>query len=344
MKLPNGYGSVYRLTGNRRRPWTARVTVLHLNNQWKYHYLGYYESRNDALTALAIYNENPYDLDAGRISFAEVYDRWSDEHFRRISRSNALGYQSAYSCCKPLYDLRFIDIRRLHLQHIIDTCGKNYPTLCRIKLLFTALYKYALQNDICGKDYARFVDLSQYVDRNPNKRTHRPFEKAEIDKLWAWKETNEYIGVFLILLYTGFRIGELLSLKKENVNVKERYFDVIAAKTHAGIRRVPMAEKIVPLVELWMEHSKNEFLICTMEGRPFIYRNFTDSYWTPLMAELNMKHTCHDTRHTCISLLARAGVDEKIIRRIVGHKGIGVTEIVYTHFDLETLLTAINKI
>ena len=27
MKLPNGYGSVYKLSGNRRKPWAARVTA-----------------------------------------------------------------------------------------------------------------------------------------------------------------------------------------------------------------------------------------------------------------------------------------------------------------------------
>ena len=27
MKNPNGYGSVFKLTGNRRKPWCARVTV-----------------------------------------------------------------------------------------------------------------------------------------------------------------------------------------------------------------------------------------------------------------------------------------------------------------------------
>ena len=39
-----------------------------------------------------------------------------------------------------------------------------------------------------------------------------------------------------------------------------------------------------------------------------------------------MKHRPHDTRHTCVSLLAAAGIDERIIKKIVGHAGQGVTE------------------
>lgn len=57
-----------------------------------------------------------------------------------------------------------------------------------------------------------------------------------------------------------------------------------------------------------------------------------------------MEHRPHDTRHTCISLLTSAGVDERVIKKIVGHKGQGVTETVYTHFEIDKLLDAINKI
>ena len=57
-----------------------------------------------------------------------------------------------------------------------------------------------------------------------------------------------------------------------------------------------------------------------------------------------MKHRPHDTRHTCISLLASAGVDERIVKKIVGHKGQGVTQVVYTHFEIVELIDAINKI
>ena len=51
-----------------------------------------------------------------------------------------------------------------------------------------------------------------------------------------------------------------------------------------------------------------------------------------------------DLRHTCISMLTVAGVSDKVIKKIVGHKGQGVTEVVYTHFEIEELIDAINKI
>ena len=54
-----------------------------------------------------------------------------------------------------------------------------------------------------------------------------------------------------MLIYTGCRIGELLDLKKENVNLEERYFKIVASKTAAGIRTAPISEKVHPFFEYW---------------------------------------------------------------------------------------------
>ena len=87
-----------------------------------------------------------------------------------------------------------------------------------------------------------------------------------------------------------------------------------------------------------------EFLICSPKEKQFEYDNYFKKYWKPIMEEFQMEHRPHDTRHTCVSLLTEAGVDERIIKRIVGHKGQGVTDTVYTHLELPIKLEAINKI
>lgn len=350
MKLPNGYGSVYRLSGNRRRPWAVRITVSRKEEKdgvthWKYKYLGYYETQAAALTALAHFNENPYDMDSNKITFAEVFEKWSTEHYPKISKSNINGYNASYKLCNILYGMKFNEIRKSHLQNVIDTCGKNYPTLRKLKVLFTVLYKFALENDIVSKDYAQYIDINQYKDRNPNKCDRKPFNKDEIETVWKWKDSNEYINVILMLIYTGVRVTELLDLKKENVNIKERWFDVTASKTESGIRKVPIANKIMPMFEYWYSKNDCEYLLSTPEGKHFEYRNYYDSYWKPFIEQMGIsEHKPHDTRHTCVTLLTTAGVDDKIIKKIVGHKGQSVTETVYTHFEIQQLIDAIDKI
>lgn len=349
MKLPNGFGSVYKLSGKRRNPWVARKTTGWTWNEEKqtsypiYHFIGYYPTRQEALTALADYNKDPYDLHHDTITFKEVYDKWSDIHFAKVKDTN--GYEAAYKLCTKILHMKFVDIKLAHLQNVVDESGKNTPTLKNLKILFGLMWDYAVMHEIVPKDKR---DMIKYVDiskpGNPNAYNREPFKKKEIEMLWKAKDSNIYMNVVLILIYTGLRIGELLDLKKEDVHLEERWFYVREAKTDSGIREVPIAEKIVPFFEYWMKRDC-EYLICTPNNEHFLYRNYYDSYWTPLMTSLSFdKHRPHDTRHTCVSLLTTAGVDERIIKKIVGHKGQGVTETVYTHLELPIKLEAINKI
>lgn len=351
MRLPNGFGSVYKLSGkNRRKPFVARKTVGWTFDEEKgksypiYEFVGYYATRKEALTSLTEYNKDPYDLHHDTITFAEVYDKWSDIHFQKVSDSNIKGYQASFRTCSQLHDMKFVDIKLDHLQKVVDESGKNTPTLKKLKVMFGLMYDYAVRHEIVTpdkRDMVRYVDISQAG--NPNAYNREPFSKKQIQMLWNSKDSNEYITVILMLIYTGVRISEFLDLKKEDIHLEERWFFVKESKTESGIREVPIAEKIVPFFEYWMEKDC-EYLICTPSNEHFVYRNYYDSYWTPIMESLSMKHRPHDTRHTCVSLLTTAGVDERIIKKIVGHKGQGVTEQVYTHLELPIKLEAINKI
>ncbi len=350
MKNPNGYGSVYKLSGKRRNPWVARKTTGWTWNEEKqksfpiYQFIGYYSTRQEAMIALANYNSDPYDLRVNTITFEEVYEKWSEIHFEKVSASNVQGYKASFKLCDGIKNMRFIDIKLDHLQKVVDESGKNSPTLKKLKVMLGLMYDYAVIHEIVTqdkRDMVRYIDISKAG--NPNAYNRKPFAKKEIKMVWDAKDANIYMSVVLILIYTGVRIGELLDLEKKDIHLNERWFFVKESKTESGIREVPIAEKIVPFMQYWIDRNCDH-LICTPENRPFLYRNFYDSYWTPLMEQLHMEHRPHDTRHTCISLLTSEGVDDRVIKKIVGHKGQGVTEAVYTHLELPIKLEAINKI
>ncbi len=349
MKNPNGYGNISKLPGNRRKPWRVRKTVgWDLDEEsgktkQRYQTVGYFATRQEAMKALASFNENPYDINRA-ITFSELYEKWSNEKFETISDSNIKGYKASYSTCLSLYNMRFADIRKSHLQGVIDTCGKNYPTLRKIKVLFNQLFKYAMENDVCNKDYSEYVDIIKYKDKDKIEK-HKPFSDKEIQMLWDNALRNDYIQIFLMLIYSGVRISEMLDLKKSDVHIDEQYFDIVKSKTEAGIRKVPIADKVKQFYKNWMIKNDSEYLISTIDGKHFNYNNYKDSYWLTLMKELSLEHLPHDTRHTTVSMLAKAGVNQTIIKRIVGHSGaMSLTEKVYTHFDIKQLVDAINLI
>ena len=310
----------------------------------EYTIIGYAATRAEALQMLAEFNQNPFDIKAAKITFQEVYERWSKEKFPTISVSNVHGYEASFKVCSTLNNKPFKDIKLADLQFVVDTCGKNYPTLKKLKSLFSQLYDYAMKHDICNKDYAKFVDIIRYKDRNPDKRDRNKFTSEQIQRLWELAD-DPYYQIVLMLIYNGCRISEFLDLRKEQVHLDEQYFDVIASKTDNGIRKVPIADKVLPFYQAWYEGSTCKYLLHTPDQKHFDYRNYYDSYFTPLMEQLGYTQTPHCTRHTCISLLAEAHVDQTMIKKIVGHSGaMTLTERVYTHLDISALVDAINRI
>lgn len=85
----------------------------------------------------------------------------------------------------------------------------------------------------------------------------------------------------------------------------------------------------------------------TVYDRPNVHNiedEFRDEHFYKVMKKIGAEHRPHDTRHTFISMLADNKTDWAIIRRIVGHSGKGITETVYTHYDMSVLLDAVNDI
>lgn len=127
------------------------------------------------------------------------------------------------------------------------------------------MYKYAMKYDYVSKDYSQYIDISQYKDKNPNQYDRQKFTEEEVMKLWEHQD-NPICQTALMLIYSGVRIGELLDLKKEDVHLEERYFDVVSSKTQNGIRKVPIAEKVYPFYKSWFEDTDSEYLIHRSNG------------------------------------------------------------------------------
>lgn len=131
MKLPNGYGSVHKLPGNRRNPWRARKTAgwfldeKTMKQRQKYKTIGYYPTKKEALQALAAYNESPYDLD-NDLTVMQLYERWSKEYFQSLkSKSGQRTVTSAWDYCSSVYDVKVRELRARHIKGCIDN-GRQY--------------------------------------------------------------------------------------------------------------------------------------------------------------------------------------------------------------------------
>lgn len=338
MKNPNGYGSIYKLSGKRRKPYIARRTIGWSDEgKQLYQTIGYYETRILAMNALADYNRNPYDIEKSKITFSELYDKWSKEHFPKVSDNAIVNYKVGYKYCKPLYDMKFIDIRKNHMQSVVDNSGKAYPTRKLIKTLLNQLYNYAIENDVSTKKYSQYIDIG----KNEGKLNRKPFSRDEIQLLFDNEKNLDYIDTILIMIYTGLRIGELLTIKRDNVFIDKRYM-IGGIKTEAGKNRViPIHEKIVPYIKKWYDKNTT-WLVTNFKQEQMQYSNYKREKFDNIMEKLRMEHNPHDTRHTFASLMDSAGANKLCIKRIMGHASQDLTDKVYTHKDISELIEAVN--
>ena len=116
MKLPNGYGSVVKMSGKRRKPYAVRITDgTKLNKDGrriqKYRFLEYFENRSDALTYLANYNSNSAIKEHSEYiknpTLREMYDEWIT---LRTSGKNAIS-----PLTRRNYDIAINRFEKLHM-------------------------------------------------------------------------------------------------------------------------------------------------------------------------------------------------------------------------------------
>lgn len=340
MKLPNGYGSVTKLSGTRRRPYMVRITTgYNYNGRQQMKVLGYYAKRTDALNALAEYNQSPYDVNSVKLTFAQVHDKWEASTYVD-GKEESNQYKAAYQRCKPIWDTPMIDLKTAHFQQLINDCDKGYASKKAIRIVCNLITKYALANDIVLKNYVELTKLPPQVES----RKHVPFTPAELKLLWQNAAGNIAIQSVLILCYTGLRPSEMLKIEKSNIDFEQHTMRG-GSKTEAGKNRlIPIADKILPFVQAACERSTGNTLYTNERGKTLNYDEYRSAYWSPAMNMLRLNHLPHDGRHTCATLLNNADVNEKITKLILGHASKDITERVYTHKTVEQLLEAVNKI
>lgn len=334
MKKANGNGSVSKLSGIRRKPYIARVTLGWDESTGRQirKTIGTYVTQKEAQKALIDYLDNPYDLDLSNILFKDVYEKWSKLKYPKVSHSAILGYQSAYNNVEKLHNMKIKDIKARHLQEAIDSCSKGQATKKKIKFLFGQMFAYAMQNDIITKDYSEFVDIGKASEESKRE----PFSNKEIELLWKHIDDIEFIDTILIMIYSGFRIGELLELETKNIDLVNMTMTG-GLKTEAGKNRlVPIHPKILPLIEK-RYNKDNQYLIINFKGKKMKYDNYYKEKFIPIMEQLNMKHRPHDCRHTFATLLSNANANATAIKKMIGHESYATTEKIYTHKDIEEL-------
>ena len=171
----------------------------------------------------------------------------------------------------------------------------------------------------------------------------------EMSEEEQWVHMRDYLMVEL-LYQTGMRRAELVGLKEEDVDTRQKQIRVFGKR--AKERIVPIGEGLCELIE---EYRKNK---CKLLGEQvgigtFLVRKKKNGEWQAMdaqtlynivrarMGEVSTlkKHSPHVLRHTFATAMLNNGADIRTIQSLLGHASLAATQI-YSHASFETMKEA----
>ena len=324
----NGSGSIFRLSGKRKKPWVARKNGISI---------GTFATRAEAQKALERLTDVSVN-DKYNLTFRDVYERWKAEHSREISEKTMRDYVWAFGICPQLHDMKMRKILRSDYQAAIiklELEGKSKGTCQKLRVLLGMLGRWATEEGITINNPAENLNTTA-----KQLNTRVVFLEAEIDAIK--KSTLPAADIALILISCGCRPGELFK-----VPLSDCYDDhfIGGSKTEAGKNRVipigPDGMEAYSRIRREAIRKGGRLLIDGYSGQ-HIAANYAKREWRDLMQEIDRPGvTPYSCRHTFITRALRAGVDLPILEAIVGHVDRETTRI-YTHLTAGDLVDAVG--
>ena len=368
-RRPNGSGTVVKLSGRRRKPFCAKVTLDErnpVNGEKKKLVIGTFETYQEALNALSLYsltkNNTISKKEAMEIdpevyqkvqekmskkvpTFLDIYYILDKEDFSSLSPHTQNNMHGAIKHLKKLHYLKIDQITLRMIQDVFDEDGSNHGTQVHMKTICTKAFRYAVVNQFIDRndDYTSYIRVPKYEESD----MHRPYTINEI--LALKKAGTPEAHIMLIFIYTGVRINELLNINRDNIHIDEKCDDdgterlisymITGSKTKAGKNR------IVPIHDDIKQYVIDELLKPEKRLVDVSYPNFTNrTVLIKVNKLLDTHHTMHDTRKTFATLCQMNNLNVYIRKKVLGHRMNDITFDVYTNESKNRLWTEINKI
>lgn len=284
---------------------------------------------------------------------------------------------------KETKELQTMDIMEL-LSHLELEKEYAYSTIKKTKELLDTFYEFAVKTHLTNEN---IVSSVKCVDRHRNEvKEIRSLSLDEIKKFQAAAlQKNEkgeycyYYGPLLIVyLHTGVRLGELIAVSPNDYNPEtgEMYIHsdierisnfnskgerlqggkIIhqkSPKTYESNRRIILnntAKKLLYPYYLRAVRSNNDFIIVPAKSRKGCVSPSSIQHTFKLVAKkagiFNIKGV-HTLRHTCATHMIKAGVDIKVVSKILGHASVKITYDTYYHLfenDVPNALTVFDEL
>jgi integrase len=294
-----------------------------------------------------------------KLTLDAYLDRWLAAVEGTVKESTLRNYRDLLRLyVRPTLGMvRLTDLKPLHVQEVYRAMAEKGLSARTVRLCHAVLHA-ALEKAVKW----------QLIVRNPCDAVDPPRQQRREMVALTEEEARRFLdaargtkheALFAFLLATGMRPGEALAIRWSDLDLKKGTATVRRAlvrgkdggytfadpKTALSRRTVSLPE---PLVRMLREHKarQNEerlargaewedlgLVFCNEVGRPLDERNLYQRHFRPLAdkAGLPPGATLYSLRHTCATLLLKAGVHPKVVAERLGHSTTNLTLNVYSH-------------
>ncbi len=190
----------------------------------------------------------------------------------------------------------------------------------------------------------------------PRKFKTEVYSRQEILELLEIVKGTRFEIPVVLASVCGLRRGECLALTEDDVDFEAQTIRVNkqfvqagrqvllgAPKSEESDRIISAPKEVFDIIRQHMirheeyrkflgsEYDDRRLLVCYEDGRPIVPVNFSNAFAALLERHGLRRIRFHDLRHSCASLMLKAGVAMKTASQILGHSSISITADLYTH-------------
>lgn len=237
----------------------------------------------------------------------------------------------------------------------------------KINILLNTIFKEAIKREIINKN--PMINVIVPKSNKQNKQVEAfsiEQQKAIIDYLnkYSYKDYGFYAyrNIFRILMFSGMRVGELLALYPEDIDLVNNEIHIsrtitknLQGKTIVGAKtKTYESARTIPITELYiddikeslnnMKENKYNLIFTSIRNEPIIVSN-VGQYFNTLCNKLNFdfKVNPHMLRHTYATRCIESGVPAHVLQKLLGHKNITTTINTYTTIFEKYKKDEVNK-
>jgi len=279
------------------------------------------------------------------ISFADFSTKWLEDYAQiRVKVRTLVDYQQVIkNHLMPFFGKTYLEnITPAQVQNYIahkSRSGLSPRTVNKTVTLLKTMFKHAIRWGYLTDDPARFAEKPREAKKE--------MEYLTPDEVRRFLEAAnpEFYPLFATAVLTGARQGEILALRRSDVDLKRRVMFIHRSyhpqygfsepKTKSGTRAIVISGELTMILDEYMEKNDRQpgdLVFQNKGGNPVDPQNMMTREFHPALERAGVKPIrFHDLRHTYAALIIALGENIKFIQRQLGHASLTTTMDTYGH-------------